>query len=111
MDPCSKSKWKFSGATVYRGEIPTQSPGDEIEYFVTATDMAGNTGEGDIQTVTVEGVILGDINCDGSVNLLDVAPFVDLLTSGEFSPKADINDSGTVDLLDVAPFVDLLAGI
>ncbi len=54
--------------------------------------------------------ILGDINGDGIVSLLDVAPFVALLTSGEFNPAADINQDGVVSLLDVAPFVSLLTG-
>lgn len=54
--------------------------------------------------------LLGDVNCDGMVNLLDVAPFVNLLTNGEFSTKADINGDGVVDLLDVNPFVDLVTG-
>ncbi len=54
--------------------------------------------------------LLGDVNCDGSVDLLDVGPFVELLTTGGFSPKADINSDGIVDLLDVTPFVDLLTG-
>ena len=53
----------------------------------------------------------GDVNCDGSVDLLDVQPFIDLLSSGEYSVKADINLDGVVDLLDVAPFVEILAGI
>ena len=53
---------------------------------------------------------LGDVNCDGQVDLLDVAPFVDALTNGEFNSKADINGDGAVDLLDVAPFVALLVG-
>ena len=34
--------------------------------------------------VTVNNVLLGDINRDGVVNLLDVEPFVDLITNGEF---------------------------
>ena len=55
-------------------------------------------------------VLLGDINCDGEVNLLDVAPFVDLITSGGFSPKADFDGDGEVSLLDVAPFVAALTG-
>ena len=60
---------------------------------------------------TVGGKILfGDVNCDGSVDLLDVAPFVDLIVSGGFSSKADVNMDGSVDLLDVGPFVDLLVG-
>ncbi len=61
----------------------------------------------------VEGILLadlGDINRDGAVNLLDVAPFVDLLTTGGLQIEADINQDGVVDLLDVAPFVDLLSG-
>ena len=55
-------------------------------------------------------IILGDVNCDGEVNLLDVAPFVDLIIGSGFLDKADINGDGSVDLLDVGPFVDLLLG-
>ena len=57
-----------------------------------------------------ENTILGDVNQDGVVNLLDVAPFVEVLTNGEFQAEADINQDGVVDLLDVAPFVDILSG-
>ncbi len=53
---------------------------------------------------------LGDVNRDGRVNLLDVQPFVDLLTTGGFQVEADINQNGVVSLLDVDPFVALLAG-
>ena len=56
------------------------------------------------------GVLLGDVNCDGTVNLLDVAPFVDAIMNGVFDPKADINEDGMVNLLDVNPFVALLTG-
>ena len=55
-------------------------------------------------------LLLGDVNLDGEVNLLDVTPFVDLLTESEFQAEADIDQNGTVDLLDVAPFVELLTG-
>lgn len=54
--------------------------------------------------------LLGDVNLDGNVNLLDVAPFVALLTNMEFQNEADFNQDGVVNLLDVAPFVDLLSG-
>lgn len=55
-------------------------------------------------------VLLGDVNLDGTVNLLDVAPFVVLLQSASYQAEADINKDGVVNLLDVAPFVDLLSG-
>ena len=54
------------------------------------------------------GILIGDINQDGAVNLLDVAPFVDLLNSGDFQKEGDINGDGAVNLADVAGFVDLL---
>ena len=55
-------------------------------------------------------LLVGDINGDGVIDLLDVEPFVDLLISGEYNAVADINGDGVVDLLDVGPFVSLLAG-
>ena len=60
--------------------------------------------------VLPDDVLLGDVNCDGEINLLDVGPFVDLITAGEFDVKADINEDGAVDLLDVQPFIMLLTG-
>lgn len=72
-------------------------------------DSAGDSGTFTISAATATS-LPGDVNCDGFVNLLDVAPFVDALASGEFSQKADINQDGLVDLLDVAPFTDLIVG-
>ena len=52
----------------------------------------------------------GDVNKDGVVNLLDVEPFVELLSTGGFQEEADINMDGSVNLLDVEPFVAILSG-
>ena len=101
---------RFSGGTVYRGVIPVQAAGATIEYFVTATDMAGNVGVGAAVSVSVGGILMGDANCDGSVNLLDVSAFVDLLTDGGFVDKVDFNGDQVVNLLDVSPFVIALSG-
>ncbi len=54
--------------------------------------------------------LLGDINQDGVVNLLDVDPFIDLVGASEFDPAADTNGDGNVNLLDVQGFIDLLNG-
>jgi hypothetical protein len=56
------------------------------------------------------GVITGDVNLDCNVNLLDVQPFVEAISSGTYVEQADINGDGFVNLLDVQPFVDLLSG-
>ena len=68
-------------------------------------DSGGQVGIGEIILV-----LLGDVNQDGEVTLLDVDPFVTLLTSGKFLCEADINGDGIVSLLDVDPFVALLTG-
>lgn len=52
--------------------------------------------------------LIGDMNGDGSINLLDVAPFVTAISNGTFVFEADTNEDGAVNLLDVQPFVDLL---
>jgi len=53
-------------------------------------------------------VLLGDVNLDGGVDFLDVAPFIALLIDGQFQAEGDIDDSGVVDFLDVGPFIDIL---
>ena len=51
-----------------------------------------------------------DINLDGTANLLDVAPFIELLNNGGYLLQADTNGDGIVNLLDVSGFVDCLGG-
>lgn len=60
-------------------------------------------------TATREG-LPGDVNGDGTVNLLDVQPFIDAISAGEINRLADINLDGLVNLLDVGEFIDLLGG-
>ena len=46
---------------------------------------------------------------DGDVNSLDISGFVDLPSNGNFQAETDANFDGTVVLLDVAPFILLLS--
>ena len=88
-----------------------------VVRFTVSDINGGSIVEAGIDGVKIEvfdcddnTVLLGDVNQDGVVNLLDVSLFVDLLSSGRFQAEADINMDGAVDLLDVALFVDLLSG-
>ena len=73
--------------------------------------------------VNADGCPLGDMNCDGSINMFDIDPFVDaLISAGNPTPcdvyylnypdcncaLGDINQDGTVNNFDVDPFVALL---
>ena len=53
-------------------------------------------------------LLLGDVDRNGTVNFLDVTPFIILLTSGIYQYEADIDGNGTVNFLDVTPFIILL---
>lgn len=84
--------------------------GDSIDVFNVSSDefeVSIKLGFATIDFIFT-GPVLGDINGDGVVDLLDIQPFVDAITNGTFSEEADINGDGVVDLLDVAPFIDLL---
>ena len=55
-------------------------------------------------------ILLGDVNLDGSVNFLDISPFIALLSTGGFQVEADINQNEAVDFLDISPFIAILSG-
>ena len=90
--------------------------GECYDIRVGGFRSSGQTGDGAEGCLMLNGVfesaefLLGDVNCDGVVNLLDVAPFVEIVSGGDFNLKADINEDGQVNLLDVAPFIAILGG-
>ena len=117
------------------GSGPFMDLGYDIEagafHFAEVDFVALQPGETDIQLVpgsigivhngmslspTIAGariivesdVILGDLNGDGVVTLLDVAIFIDLLATNTFQLEADINQDGALNLLDVQPFIDAI---
>lgn len=75
------------------------------------TPLASPLGGGaDRGSCSVDQVLLGDVNRDGILDLLDVGPFVDVLTSGTYQLEADVNEDSVVDLLDINGFINLLLG-
>ena len=90
--------------------------GECYEIRVGGYRQTGQTGagaEGNIVlngTFTPDAVLVGDVNCDGVINLLDVDPFIAALNGGIFNAKADTNMDGVLNLLDVQPFIALLSG-
>ena len=54
-------------------------------------------------------VLRGDVNLDGMVNFLDIAPFISRLSGGQLQAEADVNEDGVVNFLDIAPFIQALS--
>ena len=108
QDIVNQSDWLSGGPMVF---LIQNDPLDSSERLCVSFD--GDPAQAPVLTIDFtppDNFLLGDVNMDGFVNLLDVGPFVDLLADGGFLPEADINMDGVVNLLDVGPFVDLLSG-
>ena len=75
----------------------------------TGFSVDGNFSSNATLTVTLDAsVLLGDVNRDGLVNFLDIAPFIGILSAGGVQAEADINQDGVVNFLDIAPFIGVL---
>ena len=80
-------------------------------YFTADCDVDGETLEGGfVVQVPGNGVLLGDLNGDGIVTLLDIAPFVKAISSGVYNPAGDINGDNQVDLLDISGLIQFIQG-
>lgn len=99
------------GSFLYFMGVTNNSATDTTAFITTLGDGVFLYNYDDlIRVVNNDVVLLGDVNLDGAVNLLDVGPFVDLISAGGFQAEADINQDDAVNLLDVGPFVAILAG-
>ena len=70
------------------------------QLFDFPTPGFSNSGENPCQT--------GDVNCDNSVDILDVVSMVFLILEGEYESLADLNNDGNIDVLDVVQLVDFI---
>ena len=82
----------------------------DLDLNLDANGNAVQVNASIVATGQLPSILLGDVNQDGSVDLLDVQPFVDLLAKSGYQLEADMNQDGALNLLDVQLFVDALAG-
>ena len=103
----------FNSALSTRSIITSDFNRDGITDLATSHGAFGFFCDSELTVLLGQcdgGFLLGDVNLDGNVSLLDIGPFVERVVSGEFQAEADTNQDGVVDLLDIAPFVDILTG-
>ena len=82
---------------------------NEVEVVEGSWDSS-NALQGGWNVVANIGVLPGDVNGDGAVNLLDVDDFVFAVSNGIYVAAADMNNDNVVNLLDVGPFIEVLSG-
>ena len=94
------------------GDLPLVEPNpDSFDVTNMRLNFESFPDFGSIAVIDVDsGVVLGDVNLSGTVDFLDISPFIAILSSGGFQAEADFDESGTVNFLDIAPFIAILSG-
>ena len=54
--------------------------------------------------------ILGDVNGDGILNVIDIVLMVNIILDNEYNLAADVNEDGLVNIVDVVMMVNILVG-
>ncbi|MEM7455666.1 MAG: dockerin type I repeat-containing protein [Planctomycetota bacterium] len=94
-------------AQINNAGFVTSIDDNQLTFDIASTaTIVGNSPETEV--IFFVNSIVGDVNRDGVVSLLDIQPLVDLIAAGEYQFEADINGDGSVTLLDINAFQDLL---
>jgi hypothetical protein len=56
----------------------------------------------------LDATLLGDMNSDGLLNVLDIVSLVNIILSGETDPLGDVNLDGDINVLDVVILVNII---
>ncbi len=87
----------------------TGSSSEVLQSLITASDHLPIYADFIVVSIP-DIVLLGDVNLDGVVDFADIAPFVLVLTGGEFQAEADIDLDTEVTFMDIPPFIEILKG-
>ena len=92
------------------GDGPTLELIDAMSDNSIAQNWASSNGFGTPGTINSVS-LLGDVNEDGILNVLDVVLLVNIILSGDFNSVADMNGDGNNDVLDIVNLVNIVLGL
>jgi hypothetical protein len=52
--------------------------------------------------------MLGDVNSDGIINVLDVVMIVNIVLSNGYNELADLNDDSIINVLDIVQVINII---
>ena len=59
--------------------------------------------------ITTNDTLLGDLNGDGTINVVDIVMLVNIILNGEeYNPVADLNSDGTINVVDIVTLVNII---
>ena len=108
-DTLGEKQWSFDWLA------PDTDVGDIDFYLASLATNHNHSTSGDntytqLTTLSYNEVILGDINGDEILNVLDIVLMINMILANEYSIVADVNEDGFVNILDVVIMVNILVG-
>jgi len=86
--------------------------GAEYCYHITAVYEEGQSGPSNTACANAPGdpgCLTGDLNCDGTLNILDIVTMVNMVLDViEDDPAADLNGDGVINILDIITLLNLV---
>ena len=70
----------------------TENPSQEISLHIALYDLQG------------------DLNGDGTIDVLDIIILVNLILFGEYNTNADLNEDGCINILDIVIYRNIILG-
>ena len=99
--------------TGYLGVIHTSGEGNTIttDQITTARNKNWTPYRFDGDNWTeLTGLLTGDVNGDGEVNIADINALVDMILIGSTQPVGDVNGDGEINIADVNALIDIILG-
>ena len=106
-DPSGTLQWLFNWLA------PDSDAGDINFYLSSLATNHNHSTSGDhtytqVITLSYDEVIVGDLDDNGTVNILDVIIMINMILNSDPQDSGDINNDGTVDILDVVQLINII---
>ena len=92
-------------------EFNFSSSEDQSNALIVNTTYNNQTSDNIVFSISYnENNLLGDLNFDGELNVLDIVLMVTVVLNNEYIEVADVNQDNMVNILDVVLMVNILVG-
>ena len=106
-DTLGEKQWSFDWLA------PDTDVGDIDFYLASLATNHNHSTSGDhtytqVITLSYNETIIGDLDGNGVVNILDVILMINMILNSDLQDSGDINNDGTVDILDVIQLINII---
>ena len=108
-DTLGEKQWSFDWLA------PDTDVGDIDFYLASLATNHNHSTSGDhtytqVITMPYNDVVLGDLNGDGVIDILDIIVLINMILNGEYSIFADLNEDGFINILDIIIYKNIILG-